>query len=116
MTDYKVIKTNVVPGLTEVRFYQETVGHIRERHPEVPIELPSIEGALASAISDPTHVEKSYGGSYVFVDANSTNRSGDPFRVAVKPVEEGSGRVRTAYFASTDHEPEIIWRSNKNAK
>lgn len=111
MTDeYTLIKTTVFTGVTEVRFYEETVGHIKEEHPEIPIELPSIHGSVEKCIVSPTHVEGSYGNSFVFVDAESTNASGDPLRVPVKIVEGTSARVKTAYFASTSGERNIVWR------
>lgn len=110
MSDYKKIETDVIAGLTEVRLYEETLNHIRENHPEVPILLPIIQEALANAIIRPSYVEASYGGSYEFVDQESTNSSGDPLRVPVKPVGDNSGRIRTAYFASTANPGQVIWR------
>jgi hypothetical protein len=107
--EFKIIKSTVIDGLEEVRLYDETVDKIRRNHPEVPIELPSLHAAVENAIIQPTHVESSHEGSYVFVDSETTNRSGDPLRVPVKPLGSGSGRVRTAYFASTATRP-IIWR------
>jgi len=114
VTDYKVIKTSVLPAeLTEVRFYAETVDHVRAEHPEVPIELPSITEATEQAISNPTQVEKSYNNSYVFVDAGTTNAGGDPLRVPVKRVSETSGRVKTVFFASTEGSRNVIYRKNQ---
>jgi len=84
--------------------------HIRENHPEVPIHLPSIQTAVESAIANPSHVEASYGNSYIFVDQGSTNKSGDPLRVPVKMIDgTSSGRVKTAYFASTESQKPIVW-------
>jgi hypothetical protein len=107
---YIVISTAIIDELTEVRLYDETVGHVKERHPEIPIELPSMTTATAGAIANPTHVEETYDQSYVFVDAETTNRSGDPLRVPVKVIEGTSGRVKTVYFASTEGERKIVWR------
>lgn len=96
--------------VTEVRVYDETLDHVRRRHPEVPAELPSIAHAVAEAIDNPTHIEKSHSNSYVFVSYASTNRSGDPLRVPVKIVEGTSARMKTFYFASLSYDPEIIWQ------
>jgi hypothetical protein len=93
-----------------VRLYEETIVYIIEGNPEVPFGLPSFTHAISGAITLPTHVEKSYGSSYVFVDSESTNASGDPLRVPVKLVEGTSGRVTTAFFATTRGPREIIWR------
>ncbi|MCF6122505.1 MULTISPECIES: hypothetical protein [Mesorhizobium] len=111
MTGYKVISTDAVPGLKEVRLYESTIEHVKTEHPEVPVELPSIEIAVGSAISNPTHVEKSYGNSVVFVDTESTNATGDPLRLPVKLVGDGtSGRVKTFYFAETTGDRELVYR------
>lgn len=111
MSDYKVIKTNVIPRFTEVRLYDETVEHVREGHPEVPLELPCVQTAVENAISNPTHVENSHANSVVFVDAHTTNRSGDPLRVPVKGIADTtSGRVKSVYFASTSSLVDPIWR------
>jgi hypothetical protein len=110
VSDYSVILTNATFGLVEVRLYEDTISHIREHHPEVPILLPCIASAVTNAIANPTHVEGSYGGSFVFVDANTTDASGDPLRIPVKPIEGNSGRVRTVYFAASGSSPNIVWR------
>jgi hypothetical protein len=110
LDSYKLIKTNILPAVQEVRFYPETENHIREHHPEVPIELPSIQQAVELAIQRPTHVEVSYGNSYVFVDSGSTNKSGDPLRVPIKMIDSTvSGRVKSAYFASSEGDRQVIW-------
>ncbi|MBV8473538.1 MAG: hypothetical protein JO107_16955 [Hyphomicrobiales bacterium] len=80
MTEYKVFSTKILPTLEEVRLYDETVEHVKESHgdgdfansPQMP--LPCILDAVGNAIVNPTHVERSYGNSVVFVDAASTNR------------------------------------------
>lgn len=110
VSDYRLIVTDVIPDLKEVRLYEDTVQHIRDAHPEIPILLPAVQSAVERAISHPAHVEVSYGGSYVFVDGNSTNRAGDPLRVPVKPIGGKSGRVRTAYFATTAATAIVIWK------
>jgi hypothetical protein len=105
-------KTAVIPAITEVRLYAETEQHIRDDHPEVPVDLPSVHGAIQKAVETPTHIEQSYSNSYVYVDAGSTNASGDPLRVPVKVISETtSARAKTAYFASTPAGATVIWRS-----
>src|ERR1700751_490928 len=108
--DFRVITTGIIAEITHVRLYDETIVHILEEHPEVPFSLPCLITAISDTITLPTHVEKSYGLSYVFVDAETTNAAGDPLRVPVKLVEGTTGRVRTAYFAAKEGLPEIIWR------
>jgi hypothetical protein len=113
--DFKVITTNVVSSVEQVRLYDETVAHVEKNHPEVPARLPSIVAAVESTVQNPTHVEKSYGNSYVFVDSETTNKSGDAFRVPVKVVEGTSACVKTFFFGSNEVAPEnIIWRRGKN--
>lgn len=59
----------------------------------------------------PYYVEKSYNDSFVFVDAGSTNFSGDPLRIPIKQiVGTTSGRVKTFYYAATSDTADIIWR------
>lgn len=108
MSDFKIIATAVFSTVTEVRLYDETIEHIKEGHPEVPIELPSISAAVENTIVNPTHIEESHTNSYVFVDSLSTNSSGDPLRVPVKLVDGSSGVVKSAYFASTGVK-KIVW-------
>jgi hypothetical protein len=108
---FVTMKTTAIPAVTEVRLYAETEQHIREEHPEVPIDLPSVHGAIQKAVEAPTHVEESYANSYVYVDATSTNASGDPLRVPVKVVGTStSARIKTVYFASTPSSANVIWR------
>jgi hypothetical protein len=107
---FKLITTNVLGTLTEVRIYSETVAHIQEEHPEVPILLPSIETAVTKTLQNPTHIEGSYGNSVVFVDSETTNSSGDPLRVPVKIINGTSGRLRTVYFATPSGPKNVIWR------
>ena len=112
MSDFKIIITSVIPEVTSVRFYDETVLHVKEEHPEVPIELPSIEGAVNTTLTAPTQIERSHSNSYVFVHDGMTNKSGDPLRVPVKMIDgTTSGRIRTVYFASKETPVQsIVWR------
>lgn len=110
MTDYKTIATNVIPEITEARLYDDTVEKVKRDHREIPAELPSIQVAVTSAVTNPSRVERGRGRSYVYVDEESTNASGDPLRVPVKPVAGTSGRVQSFYFASTTGERDIVYR------
>lgn len=112
MPDFRTIPTKVIGNVSEVRFYEETVQHVRENHPEVPIILPCVQNAVENAISSPTHVEASHSNSYVYVDAGTTNASGDPLCVPVKSVHENSARVKTVYFAERPAGAKIVWRKN----
>src|ERR1700737_241105 len=107
---YKIIPTSVFPGLTEVRLYDETVEHVKANHPEVPLHLVAIHTAVERAIADPNRVERSRGGSYVFVDVRTTNSSGARLRGPVKGVDRTSGRVRTFYFASARNDSDVVYR------
>ena len=112
MNDYRIISTNILTHLKEVRLYDDTVEHVKDEHPEVPIELPSVRDAIERAVAMPTHVEASRTNprSVVFVDADSMNKGGDPLRVPVKMVEGTlSGRVQTAYFGSTSSSVTVVW-------
>ena len=107
---YESIETNIVDTVETVRLYEETIADLKTKHPEIPVELPSIRQAVRNAVQNPTHVEQSSGESFVFVDSETTNRSGDPLKVPVKLIEDTSARVRTVYFASSTAERNIVWR------
>jgi hypothetical protein len=111
MSDFSTVSVSVIPEVTEVRLYDDTIEHVRTRHPEVPALLPSVEFAVFDTLRNPTHVEKSYESSYVFVNARATNRSGDPLRVPVKIVSGTSARVKSFYFATPSTKPTIVWRT-----
>ncbi|SHE69154.1 hypothetical protein SAMN02745157_0722 [Kaistia soli DSM 19436] len=104
-----IIRTEIISSIDEVHLYDTTLAHIHEGHPEVQVYLPSILNAIEQAIVSPTFVELSYGNSLVFVDESSTNHSGDPLRVPVKIVQGTSGRVKTAFFATTQQGGNILW-------
>jgi hypothetical protein len=109
--EFLLIKTAVFPAVTDVRFYEETLQHIIEQHPEVPILLPSVNSAVEHGLILPTHIEASYSNSFVFVDAETTNAVGDPLRIPVKIIEGTSARLKTVYFASADQDNQnIVWR------
>ena len=109
LSDYFVCTPAPQSGLTEVRLYPETILKVLNYHPEIPVGLPSILEAVEAAIAKPSQIEVSYGASYVFVDFQSTNRSGDPLVVAVKKVGATSGRVKTFYFAQRPAKAAVLW-------
>jgi hypothetical protein len=111
VSQFKVIHTKVFPGVAEARIYQDTIKHIRKNHPEIPVELPSFQQAIENAIIYPSWIETSRPNTYVFVDKRSSNRSGDPLRVPVKIVFGTSGRVLTAFFASSPSQSVMLWRN-----
>jgi hypothetical protein len=107
---FRIIRTAVISTvIDQVLFYDETLEHIKEEHPEVPIELPSIMEAVTNAVTNPTKIESSYGNSVIFFDQNTTNASGDALIVPVKIVDGTSGRVKTVYFASSAARREVLW-------
>jgi len=109
---FTLIHTTIIGNVTEVRFYDDTIEKIRLGHPEVPIELPSILDAASRAIVNPSWVEKSHSNTYVYVDAGSTNASGDPLRVPIRLVSGTSGRVASVYFATSTALASIVWRKS----
>jgi hypothetical protein len=106
---YRTYVTNVIPELTEVRFYESTRRHVNVEHPDVRVELPAVQTAIENALRDPTRIEQRRPGSYVFVDEKSANRAGDSIRVVVKHVTATSGRVTTVFFASSRRSARIVW-------
>ena len=106
---FEIIKTSIISNIEEVRFYTDTVDHIIEEHPDVPILLPSLMGAISTAITAPTQIFQTRDRSFVFVDENTTNSAGDPFRVPVRIVSGSSGRVCTAHFAQSASMKNLIW-------
>src|SRR5262249_34669706 len=103
MADFKVIFTSAIPLITEVRLYEETIEKVRKGHPEVPILLPSISNAVDGAIANPTGYFPSYNNSYVYLDEETTNASGDALHVPCQLIKgTTSARVRSIYFAEVD--------------
>lgn len=110
---FTIIKTAAFHLVTEVRVYEETIEHIRDGHPEVPIDLPSLMAGLEGTISNPSHIETgNRENTLIYVDEHSTNASGDPFRVPVKVIEGTSGLLKTAYFATPTNPGLVVWRRN----
>ena len=98
---FRIIKTTAIPNITEVRYYDETIEHIREQHAEFSSYLPSLDHAICDAIVNPTHVyqastsPQSSGFRYV---SSSTTYEDNLLVVIVKPIETTSGLIKTAYF------------------
>lgn len=98
---FRVIKTTAIPNITEVRYYDETIEHIRKQHAEFSSYFPSLDHAICDAIQNPTHVyqantsPQSSGFRYV---SSSTTYDGNSLVVIVKPIATTSGLVKTAYF------------------
>jgi len=112
LTLYHIVKTAAFPLITEVRIYDETLDHIRENHPEVPIDFPSLMDGLSNTICHPTHVESGKRtDTFVFVSVENTNASGDPFRVPIKVIEGTSGLLKTAFFATPENPLPVVWRA-----
>ncbi len=103
---FRVIKTTAISNITEVRYYDETIEHIREQHAEFSSYFPSLDHAICDAIENPTHVyqastsPQSSGFRYV---SSSTTYDDNLLVVIVKPIATTSGLVKTAYF--TGHVP-----------
>ena len=117
MSAFRTIRTGVLSQVSNVRLDDETIDHVRAHHPEVPAILPSMIAAVENTLLNPTHIEKSRSHSYVYVDAQTTNASGDPFRVPVKLIDGTSALVKTFFFASTRVSDEaIVWRRDANGR
>jgi hypothetical protein len=106
-----VVKTTTAfPLITQVRFYEETIDHIRDDHPEIPIDLPTLLHGVSNTLQNPSYIELgNRPNTYVYVDATSTNISGDPLRVPVKLIEGTSGLLKTTYFATPENSPTVLW-------
>ena len=107
--DFLVIST-VIPGVSSVRLYLETIEHIRERHPEV-VDLAGVDGIVAT-VSTPTRVHDGNtdpGETFVFVSDN-VRYGNASLHVPVKWVDGTSGRVRTAIFKSGSSTSQVLWR------
>lgn len=109
--NHRRILTNVIPAITEVLLYEETIEHVMQNHPEFML-LPSIIQAVEKTVVNPTSVFQRSASTFVYSDDETTNHSGDPLLVPVKVVQGTSGRVRTFYFASTENFANVIWRKS----
>jgi hypothetical protein len=113
-----VVETSVIPQVRHVRIYESTIQHVIDYHPEIGrnAALPVIQDAVAAAIRDPASVEESYNRSYVFVEENSTDATGNPLRVAVRVVSETSARMKSFYFAEPETEKPVIYRRSDDGQ
>jgi hypothetical protein len=105
------IRTAVIPQIKLILLCESTTEHIVTEHPEMA--LPMLREAVVAAVSTTTtsvHTSRTSSNSVVFVDAGTTNGSGDPLRVPVKIMGQGTGIVRSAYFASSKSHGDVIWR------
>jgi hypothetical protein len=108
---YVIVPISAPLSLTEVRIYESTIAHASKHLAEFPTDMEQMVEAVRHGLMHPTHLEGSYGDSIVFIDAGTTNFSGDPLQVPVKPIAgTTSGRVRTFYFGSVSSTANIIWR------
>lgn len=108
---FTVIATSAIPEVREVRFYEETIPHIAEQHPEFKTFVPSLEHAIADTIAAPTIVLKSafpHQGSFKFCSTNHTYMGNATLVVPVKVVEGSSALLKTAYFTSNEVKGEIV--------
>ncbi len=112
--EYRTVLVDCVPGLTQVRIYEETLQHVIDNHPEISrtfVGTFSFDFAIDAAIADPSRVEKSYANSVVFFHESSTNWEGKPLVVPVKILPEmQSGYMKTAYFGTSDAPGELIYK------
>lgn len=109
---YRAFTTNIIPQVTEVRLYPETVEKVAANHTEITTGFSVIEDTIEQVLTSPSHVEKSYNNSYVFVDKKLTNASGDHFRLPVKVVDGTSARIKSFYFATPNSTTNVIWNES----
>ena len=109
LSGYVVFASTARPEVTLVRLYNETIGHIEERHPEVLV-IAGTDG-IAEVIHRPSRVllgSPDPENAFVFVSDNVTF-GGASLYVPVKTVEGTSARVRTAYFRSDASLSQVLW-------
>lgn len=110
-TDYRVVETSVIPAVSHVRIYDETLTHIAEEHPEFDPFLPSLEHAIIDALANPTSVRASnaaYGGTSYKFTSEDHKRGNNQLVVPVKVVSGTSALVKTAYFADAVT-GDVVW-------
>jgi len=100
---YIKIETTAVPAVTEVLLYEETIAKVRVGHPEIPVELPIVQGAVRKAIQQPTRTKQNRPRTVTYIDDATTNAGGDPLVVPCRIVEGTSARVASFYFASSEN-------------
>lgn len=108
---YSTISLAAWPGLTRVRLYDSTLRHIAEEHAEFERQLPSLRLGLETAIANPISIHDSTtdpGGSVV-IASDAFTYFGDPVHIPIRMVAGTSGRVVTAYFASSVYSGRLLW-------
>jgi hypothetical protein len=103
ISDFQTIPTSTIPEVSGVRFYEETIPHLGEEHPELRNLIPSLEGAIHDTIANPTEVYASnppHANSFKFCSNNHTYGN-NSMVVAVKVVEGTSALLKTAYFTDS---------------
>jgi hypothetical protein len=80
-------------------------GHIRIKHPEVPL------WQLKDTLSAPDYIALSttVQGAFVFICEGNVNEYRDPLVVTVLPLADGSNIVTTAYYDESylRHQPKV---------
>ena len=109
--DYSVIISDAISQVSEVRFYDETLEHVAEQHPELRIILASIRAASENVAANPTRVHASTtrpDRGFVFVSENTTYK-GNWLHVPVLVVDERSARWVTSYFSDDASPGPLVW-------
>lgn len=98
-----VVSTGIIPSVTQVYCYEETLPLIAEKHPELDPLVPSLEHAIHDTIAAPTKVLQSnteiHTAGYRFASTNH-RRGEQHLVVAVKVIEGTSALLKTAYFTA----------------
>ena len=101
--EFKVVATNVIPQVSQVLCYDETIPHISSEHVEFQNFIPTLEHAIHDTIISPTHVVQSntaiHSTSFKYCSTDH-RRGNNHLVVAVKVVEGTSALLKTAYFTS----------------
>jgi hypothetical protein len=80
--------------------------HIQRKHGDVPLQ------AIMETIKDPCFVYESrtVPNDFLFINTFAVSRTtGHPLRVPVINHGDGTGTVKTAYFASTAGQGKLLW-------
>lgn len=113
-----VLSTTSLSWVDSFLLADDTVSHILEQHPEFR-RLPSLFDAVERALQSPTEVFQSVtrpDDSLVFIDAGTTNSSGQPLRVPVGYESSSNvGWVRTSYFQGSGSQGLLVWSNQDGA-
>ena len=110
-TSFRIIETTVIPEVTHVRLYQDTIDKVVEEHEfgegltKAPVNM------IEDTVKNPTAVYASTGyptGNYIYSSTSNTFE-GNPCNVPVKVVEGTSARVKTAIFTERP-KGTLIWK------